>query len=395
MESTAKARIRLGTQGWGWQYWAGRFYPSGTKPEDYLAFYSQVFDTVEIDTTFYAIPKRSAVLSWARKVPDGFRFTAKVPQVITHANGLKGGYDDLSTFLQTISLLGDKLGPILVQLPPTFGYHNLDALRAFLDVLCDAAEEFRFAVEFRNASLLREYVLSLLREHDMALCLNDLEWMPFSSEATTDFAYFRWLGRPSRNRSAATESTRDLTENFIGWIGRVREVASQVEEVYAFFNDRYGGHGPKTANLLREILGLSPVDPHSIWPPNSACSESSWLTSTGSWCLVQWPDGDERLALSHHERLRACPDVAAKLRLFPKGSSTVPAGALESQLEPQTLSVYNVTKPSLSLCGRLCIGCRRYEPTRVAPLFSFHREQDRTPSGARRVIAQTSSGPVH
>jgi len=265
MESTVEARIRLGTQGWGWPHWVGRFYPPGTRPHEYLAFYSKVFDTVEIDTTFYGIPKRSTVVSWARKVPDAFRFTAKMPQVITHTNGLEGGYDDLTRFLETISLLGDKLGLILVQLPPTFGYHNLDALRGFLGLLYDSAKEFRFVIEFRNASLLQEDVFSLLREHHMALCHNDLEWMPFCADATTDFGYFRWLARPSANHSSSLEP-RDLTEDFVASIARVRRVASQVDQVYGFFNDRYGGHAPRTANLLKEILGLSPVDPRSLWP---------------------------------------------------------------------------------------------------------------------------------
>ncbi|MGB5933577.1 MAG: DUF72 domain-containing protein [Anaerolineae bacterium] len=272
MESTAERRIRLGTQGWGWSHWIGRFYPPGTRPEEYLAFYSEVFDTVEIDTTFYGIPRRSTVLSWADKVPDNFRFTAKMPQVITHANGLEGGYRDLTTFLDTMSLLGDKLGPVLVQLPPTFGYHNLGALRGFLPLLRESAEEFRFTIEFRNASLLREDVLSLLREHDIALGLSDLEWMPFSLEATTDFAYFRWLGRPPRNGSS-TMGPIDLTEDFIACVPTVRGVASRVDQVYGFFNDRYGGHAPATANLLKQILGLSPVDPHSIWPPQLSIFE--------------------------------------------------------------------------------------------------------------------------
>ena len=175
MAATVERRIRLGTQGWGWPHWVGRFYPPDTRPEEYLAFYSQVFDAVEIDTTFYDIPKRSTVVSWARKVPDGFRFTAKMPQVITHTNGLQGHYDNLTTFLQRMSLLRDKLGPILVQLPPSFGYHNLDALRGFLDLLDSWAQELRFAIEFRNASLLQEDIISLLQEHDLALCLNDLE----------------------------------------------------------------------------------------------------------------------------------------------------------------------------------------------------------------------------
>jgi len=265
MESTAEGRIRLGTQGWGWSHWVGRFYPPGTRPEDYLTFYSKVFDTVEIDTTFYGIPKRSTVLSWAEKVPDDFRFAAKMPQVITHANGLEGGYKELTTFLQRMSLLGDKLGPFLVQLPPTFGYHNLDALEGFLRLLRELAEESRFAIEFRNASLLREDVLSLLHEHHMALCLNDLKWMPASKETTTDFGYFRWLGRPPLNGRQPLEPL-DVTHQLIASVLRVRGIASQVEEVYGFFNDRYGGHAPRTANLLKEVLGLSPVDPRSLWP---------------------------------------------------------------------------------------------------------------------------------
>jgi len=265
MESTAEGRIRLGTQGWGWPHWVGRFYPPGTRPEDYLTFYSQVFDTVEIDTTFYGIPKRSTVLCWAEKVPDDFRFTAKMPQIITHANGLQRGYKDLTTFLERMSLLGDKLGPILVQLPPTFGYHNLDALRGFLGVLNDTAKQFRFAIEFRNASLLREDVLSLLHEHHMALCLNDLEWMPPSQDSTTHFAYFRWLGRPPVNGGQSLEAL-DVTDQLIASLLRVRGIASRVEEIYGFFNDRYAGHAPWTVNLVKEILGLSPVDPRSLWP---------------------------------------------------------------------------------------------------------------------------------
>lgn len=163
------------------------------------------------------------------------------------------------------SLLGNKLGPILVQLPPTFGYHNLYALRGLLGFLRDSAQELEFAIEFRNASLLQEDILSLLHEHDMALCLNDLEWMPPSHDTTTHFAYFRWLGRPPLAGRQTLEPL-DVTHQLIASLLRVRGIASRVEEVYGFFNDRYGGHAPWTVNLVKEILGLSPVDPRSLWP---------------------------------------------------------------------------------------------------------------------------------
>jgi len=193
----------------------------------------------------------------AEKVPDGFRFAPKMPQVITHANGLKGSYEELTTFVDTISLLGDKLGPILVQLPPTFGYHNLDTLQKFLRLLRKFTEELRFAIECRNSSLLRD--------HNIALCLNDLEWMPASQDTTTDFAYFRWLGRQPLN-GRQTPQPVDVTHQLIPSVLIVRGIACRVEEVYGFFNDRYGGHAPQTANLVKEIFGLAPADPRSLWP---------------------------------------------------------------------------------------------------------------------------------
>jgi len=128
------------------------------------------------------------------------------------------------------------------------------------------------AIEFRNASLLREDVFSLLREHEMALCFNDLESMPFSPETTTDFAYFGWLALPSRNHNTSLRP-RDLTEGFIVWVARVRAVASQVDEVYGLFNDRYGGHAAGAAKLVKDILGLSAVDPRSMWPPQLSMFE--------------------------------------------------------------------------------------------------------------------------
>ena len=112
--------IRLGTQGWSYADWVGVFYPPQTKPSDYLRFYSQVFDTVELDTTFYSTPRPALVRSWAETTPDGFLFTAKLPQAITHEKHLKDCERELDAFVSAMRLLGPKLGALHIQLPPDF-----------------------------------------------------------------------------------------------------------------------------------------------------------------------------------------------------------------------------------------------------------------------------------
>ena len=151
-----KSKIHVGCQGWNYDDWttkaggAGVFYPRGTRSGKMLAFYSQIFDTIEVDSTFYAIPSASSVEGWYKKTPAGFTFSLKMPQEITHEHALReSSFEILDEFCERITNLREKLGVVLVQLAPQFeaSKENAQNLRKFLERL---PKEIRFAIEFRD-----------------------------------------------------------------------------------------------------------------------------------------------------------------------------------------------------------------------------------------------------
>jgi uncharacterized protein YecE (DUF72 family) len=125
-------RVRIGTQGWNYAAWVGPFYPEGTRPADMLPLYARAFDTVEVDSTFYATPPPNTVRGWASRAPDGFVFALKLPQEITHERHLRRAEAETDTFIERARILGPKLGPILVQLGPEFTPPDFPALAAFV-----------------------------------------------------------------------------------------------------------------------------------------------------------------------------------------------------------------------------------------------------------------------
>src|SRR4051812_2772782 len=147
------ARIRIGTQGWNYDAWIGPFFPSGTRPVDFLSVYSRAFDTVEVDSTFYAIPPSKTVRGWAERTPRDFKFALKMPQEITHERRLRDVADVTALFFERVRELEDKLGPILIQLGPDFGPVELPALAGFLPTL---PSDIQFAIEFRQRGWIHD-----------------------------------------------------------------------------------------------------------------------------------------------------------------------------------------------------------------------------------------------
>ena len=255
------AEIRLGTQGWSYPDWVGTFYPPQSKPTDYLQFYSQVFDTVELDTTFYSTPRAETVRSWAETTPDGFLFAAKMPQSITHEKHLANSESELAEFVDTMRLLGPKLGAILIQCPPQFQFEELPALQAFLPLL---PRDVSFAIEFRHRSWLRDDVLDLLRQYNVAWCVIDLYYMPRVPNITADFTYMRWLG-DRRQLSVFDRVQIDRSEQMQKWAGVVQEIAPRVRRIMGFYNNHYAGHSPASVAQMKSLLGLPAVDPRDRW----------------------------------------------------------------------------------------------------------------------------------
>ena len=188
-------KVRIGTSGWSYSDWEGVFYKPG---ESKFQKYCRVFDTVEIDSTFYSYPDPEIVEGLAKSSPEGFIFSAKIPSLITHDKRLdlnKGVEKDLGRFIEIIDPLrrSGKLGALLIQLPPKFTYHNRGTLRRFLEIL---PKDIRFAVEFRDPSLLKEDVLDILSRYDVAYTIVDEPLLPPEVHVTTEeLAYVRWHGK--------------------------------------------------------------------------------------------------------------------------------------------------------------------------------------------------------
>jgi len=261
------ARIRIGTQGWNYDAWVGPFYPSGTRLADFLTIYARAFDTVEVDSTFYAIPPATTVRGWAERTPPGFRFALKLPQEITHERRLRDAGHATGSFLDVARELGDKLGPILIQLGPAFVPAELPALAAFLPTL---PRDVRFAIEFRQRGWIHDGILALLAEHGIALALSDGRWIPrktmlqLASRPTADFTYVRWMG-PNRDIVDYSRLQVDRTRETEMWAGVLWPLVEQRQiDVHVYVNNHFAGHSPASARELQRLLGQRPVEPDQL-----------------------------------------------------------------------------------------------------------------------------------
>jgi uncharacterized protein YecE (DUF72 family) len=258
--------IHIGTQGWNYDAWVGPFYPSGTRAVEFLALYARAFDTVEVDSTFYAIPPAKTVRGWAERTPSGFAFALKLPQEITHERRLRDSEDTLLTFLERARELEEKLGPILVQLGPDFSPAELPALTAFLPLL---PRDLRFAVEFRQRGWIHEGILALLAEYNVAVALSDGRWIPrrtmleLAAHPTADFSYVRWMG-PNREIVDYSRIQHDRTRELELWATVLVPLAQRVTAVYGYVNNHFAGHSPASARQIQRLLGQRPVDPREL-----------------------------------------------------------------------------------------------------------------------------------
>ena len=258
------AVVRLGTQGWSYADWNSVFYPPGSKQEDRLPFYAEVFDTVELDTTFYQAPKATIARSWARHTPAGFRFAAKLPRANTHDALLRDAGPALADFVRALEPLGDKLGAVLAQLPAEFTRDD-DTVRRLGALVAARPGALRLAVEFRHVSWHVPATWDLLRAHSIAVAWTEWRELPRVTEVTAPFLYLRWLGdRREIDRYDRVQVDRE--DSFRAWEADLVARIGQVSEVYGYFNNHWAGHSPASANEMKRRLGLVPVEPRERWP---------------------------------------------------------------------------------------------------------------------------------
>ena len=259
-------RIHLGTQGWNYDAWVGPFYPDGSRAGDFLTLYARAFDTVEVDSTFYAIPPEKTVRGWAERTPANFKFALKLPQEITHERRLRDSADLVALFLERAHALGTKLGPILIQLGPDFAPTEADALTKFLDTL---PRDVQFAVEFRQKGWITSDVLRMLRDRGVACALTDARWIPrktmlqLAEQPTADFAYLRWMG-PNREIVDYSRIQHDRTGELEEWSEAILMLIQKVTAVYGYVNNHFAGHSPFSTRQLQRLIGQRPVEPEEL-----------------------------------------------------------------------------------------------------------------------------------
>jgi uncharacterized protein YecE (DUF72 family) len=242
--------LYLGTSGWSYADWEGTLYPEGLPAASRLAEYARHYPTVEIDSTFYGTPRRSTVEKWREIVPRGFLFGAKFPQEVTHERNLVGSGAEAEIFVHTMAELGDRLGPLLLQLPPSFGVEGMGVLEDFLKGLPGG---FRYAVEVRHRSWLGSDLPEMLREHGVALTLIDYPRMPRMEEATTDFVYIRWLGDRREFPEGHTHLKKNRDDDLLWWSDLVDRFLQEGRTVFAYANNHYQNHSPSTLEQFLEI----------------------------------------------------------------------------------------------------------------------------------------------
>jgi uncharacterized protein YecE (DUF72 family) len=235
--------LYLGTSGWSYADWEGTLYPEALPSASRLAEYVKRFATVEIDSTFYGTPRRSTVEKWREIVPEGFLFAAKVPQEVTHERNLVDTSSEVESFVQTMTALEDRLGPLLLQLPPSFTVEGMGVLEDFLSTLPQGP---RYAVEVRHRSWLGSDLPALLREHSVALTLIDYPRMPRMEEATADFSYIRWLGDRREFPEGHTHLKKERDEDLRWWSELVDRFLEEGRTVFAYANNHYQNHSPST-----------------------------------------------------------------------------------------------------------------------------------------------------
>lgn len=278
MQELSRPFVHIGTSSWLFDAWRGVFYPDGVPKNQYLPYYASQFDTVEVNTSFYAIPSPSTLINWVESVPAGFTYVLKFPRAITHDRRLVECTDLTRTFLDALRALGPAAGPAFLQFPPDFTRRaNGRALADYLDWLAPEAPDLRLAVEVRAADLMTASFARFLAERNFALVLVDrvatadlyATWLEcVDAGLGPDFAIIRWIGDDRNGPQGDRELQVLRDEDLARWADRIVELTGRGRTVYGYMHNPYEGHSPASVRRLRELLTGRVSLPD--WPPDGA-----------------------------------------------------------------------------------------------------------------------------
>jgi uncharacterized protein YecE (DUF72 family) len=246
---TRSAKFHIGTSGWQYDDWHGRFYPEDLAKSHWLDYYVQQFPTVELNNSFYRQPTAASWKRWRETAPDGFCFAVKASRFLTHIKRLKQPEQPLKRLFDGAERLEDRLGPVLYQLPPTFKRteENAERLEHFLSALPARHDH---VIEFRHPSWFGDETLSALRKHGVAFCVRDMDQKHETPVvATAAFAYVRFHG------SEAKKYQGKYTDHQLeAWAGKLSALARETDAVWAFFNNDTQGYAVDNARQLTALL---------------------------------------------------------------------------------------------------------------------------------------------
>ena len=234
----------IGTSGWHYKHWVATFYPPKTPAAKMLAYYLERFDTVELNNTFYRLPQKTALENWRTSTPPNFHFAAKGSRFITHMKKLKDPTPALAKYFDAIEVLGEKLGPILFQLPPNWEV-DPERFHAFLQAL---PKHHRYAFEFRNATWDTGAIYDLLAQHRAAYCLYDLAGYQSPMHVSTDLVYVRLHGPGGKYQGSYSKEDLNV------WAERIRQWREQKRSVYVYFDNDQAGYAAFNALQLKQLL---------------------------------------------------------------------------------------------------------------------------------------------
>jgi len=236
----------IGTSGWHYDHWQDRFYPKTLTKAKWLEFYASHFTTVELNNTFYRLPSETAFTTWHNSSPANFTFAVKVSRFITHIKRLKNSEEAVDNFITRAKILGEKLGPLLYQLPPNM-HRNDEVLESFLSTL---PQGMKHVFEFRHQSWLEDKVFEILHKHNIGFCVFDMPSVSCPLVATADFGYIRFHGSTGLYWSYYSD------EELADWAKRLTNLARSLKAIYIYFNNDAEAFAVRNAITLRRYLEM-------------------------------------------------------------------------------------------------------------------------------------------
>lgn len=250
-------RLYVGCSGWSYSSWQGPFYPQNIDNRAWLPYYSQVFNYVEIDSTFYNTPSELMVKNWNRRTPENFRFTAKFPKTITHDKKFKNVDKDLELFYKRMEPLKDKLLALLLQLPPSYklkeGMEDFNGHDFFFE------GDFRYAVEVRHSSWFNDLAYNFFKNNNIAMVWSQMDRLQTPPVVTSDFVYLRLIGDRRLDENQFDKIQIDRTEEIRNWANKMKEIRQNEKDVkigIVAANNHYGGYGPGTVDIFRQSMDM-------------------------------------------------------------------------------------------------------------------------------------------